>query len=91
MDFLEPYIQPPWLIPQYRYELDAVGDTGVDREGQQPVLRGSFRGIRTSISELLGKRMNRLVREFDTVRDLKVKEEIDRLSRELTKLREPWD
>src|SRR5262249_31495872 len=53
VDFLEPYIHPPWLIPQYRHELDAVGDTVVDREGQQPVLRGSFRGIRSSIRELL--------------------------------------
>ena len=53
LDFLEPYIQPPWLIPQYRHGLDAVGDTVVDREGQQPVLHGSFRGIRTSIRELL--------------------------------------
>jgi hypothetical protein len=35
-------------------------------------------------------RMNRLVREFATVRDPKVKEEIDQLSRELAKLREPW-
>jgi hypothetical protein len=33
--------------------------------------------------------MNRLVREFATVRDPKVKEEIDQLSRELTKLRAP--
>jgi hypothetical protein len=38
LDFLEPYIQPPWLIPQYRHGLDAVGDIVVDREGQQPVL-----------------------------------------------------
>ena len=58
-DFLEPYIQPPWLIPQYRHELDAVGDTVVDREGQQPVLHGSFRGIRTSIRELLANESGR--------------------------------
>ena len=37
LDFLEPYIQPPWLIPQYRHELNAVGDDVVDREGQQQV------------------------------------------------------
>jgi hypothetical protein len=90
LDFLEPYIHPPWLIPQYRHELDTVEDAVVDREVQQQVLRGSFRGIRTSITELLGKRMNRLVREFATGRDPKVKEEIDQLSRQLTKLREPW-
>ncbi len=90
LDFLEPYIQPPSLIPHYRHELGVVGDAVVDREGQQQVLRRSFRSIRTSVRELLGKRMNRLVREFATVRDPKVKEEIDRLSRELTKLREPW-
>jgi len=73
-------------MPQYREELNAV----IDQEGQHRALRASFRGIRTSISELLGKRMNQLVREFGTVRDPKMKEEIDRLSRELTKLREPW-
>src|SRR5262245_58601565 len=88
VDFLEPYIQPPWLIPQYRNELDAVGDNVVDREGQQPVLRGSFEvSARRSESYL---RMSRLVREFATVRDPKVKEKIDQLSRELTKLRKPW-
>src|SRR5262245_8059339 len=61
LDLLEPYIQPPWLIPQYRNELDAVEDNVVDREGQQPVLRGSFRGISTSIRELLANE-SRLVR-----------------------------
>ena len=89
-DFLEPYIQPPSLIAQYRHELDAAGDAVINREGQQQALRASFRGIRTWARELLSKRMNRLVREFATVRDPKVKEEIDQLSREPTKLREPW-
>ena len=78
-DFLEPYIQPPSLIPQYRHELDAAGDAVINREGQQQALRASFRGIRTWARELLSKRMNRLVREFATVRDPKLKEEIDRL------------
>ena len=63
-----------------------MGDTVGYREGQQLVLHGSFRGIRTSIRELLANES--LVREFATVRDPKVKEEIDQLSREPTKLRE---
>ena len=90
LDFLKAFIQPPWLIPHYRHELDAVGDARIGREGQQQALRASFRGIRTWVRELLYERMNRLVREFATIRDPKMKEEIDRLSRQLTKLREPW-
>jgi len=87
LDFLEPYIQPPSLIPQYRHELHAAGDTVM---AQQQVLRASFQGIRTWVRELLRKRMNRIEREFATIRDPKMKEEIDRLSGEVTKLREPW-
>ena len=57
LDFLEPYIQPPSLIPQYRHALDATGDTVM---APQQVLHASFLGIRTWVRELLRKRMNRL-------------------------------
>ena len=87
LDFLEAFIQLAWLIPHYRHALDATGDTVMV---PQQVLHASFLGIRTWVRELLHKRMNRLVREFATIRDPKMKEEIDRLSRQLTKLREPW-
>jgi hypothetical protein len=90
LDFLEPYIRPLWLIPQYRLHLQGERTADFDLKGQQQSLRPCFRGIRTSVRELLGKRMYRLVREFATARDPKIKQEIDLLGRELTKLRQPW-
>jgi hypothetical protein len=53
LDLLEPYIQPAWLIPQFRYHaLDRYGDNDVDREGQQQVLRATFPGIRNAVRVL---------------------------------------
>jgi hypothetical protein len=42
LDFLEPHIQPPWLVPQYRHALDRHRDQDYEREGQQQVLRPTF-------------------------------------------------
>ena len=64
LNLLEPHIQPPWLIPQFRYHLDRDPSVGVDKEGQQQVLRATFRGIRNSVKELIGKLMDALAREF---------------------------
>ena len=36
LDFLEPYVRPQWLIPQYRdHVLDHARTNKVDLEGQQ--------------------------------------------------------
>ena len=90
LDFLEPHIRPTWLIPQYRHALDEPGDKGYEREGQQQVLRPTFDGIRDSVRDLLGRRLDKLVREFAATHDMKVKEEIERLTAEYEKLKEPW-
>ena len=49
LDFLEPYIRPQWLIPQYRdHVLDHDRTNQVALEGQQQVFRATFPGIRDS-------------------------------------------
>src|SRR6266436_3624995 len=88
LDFLEPHIRPAWLVPQYRHALDEPGDQGYEREGQQQVLRPSFNGIRKSVCNLLGIRLDKLARQFATTHDMKVKEEIERLAAEYEKLKE---
>jgi len=90
LDFLEPHIRPAWLGPQYRHALDGHGDQGYEREGQQQVLRPSFEGIRDSVRDALGMRLDKLAREFATTHDMKVKKEIERLNAEYGKLKEPW-
>jgi hypothetical protein len=78
------------LIPQFRYHLDRDPSVEVDREGQQQVLRATFPGIRNSVKELIGKQMDALARRFAATHDMKVKEEIERLAGEYSKLGEPW-
>ena len=90
--FLEPHIQPAWLIPQYReHALDHAQGDGVALEGQQQVLRATFPGIRDCVRELLGKRMDQLAREFAATHNPKVRDELSRLSIERGKLAEPWE
>ena len=89
LDLLEPHVQPAWLIPQFRHNLD--GEQGSDygtREGQQQVFRATFPGIRDSVRELVGQRMDALARKFHETHDMKVKDEIERLAREYGKLGE---
>src|SRR6266436_6146186 len=90
LDFLEPNIRPTWLVPQYRDALDGHGDRPYEREGQQEVLRPRFEGIRDSVRDALGMRLDKLAREFATTHDMKVKKEIERLAAEYGKLKEPW-
>jgi hypothetical protein len=54
------------------------------------VLRPSFDGIRKSVCNLLGIRLDKLARQFAATQDVKVKEEIERLATECGKLKEPW-
>jgi hypothetical protein len=80
LDFLEPHIRPQWLIPQYRdHVLGHDRTTEVALEGQQQVLRATFSGIRDSVRELVGRKMDALTREFAATHDMKVKDEIERL------------
>jgi hypothetical protein len=54
------------------------------------VLRPSFEGIRDSVRDLLGARLDKLKRQFATTHDMKIKEEIERLAPEYEKLKAPW-
>jgi hypothetical protein len=54
------------------------------------VVRPSFEGIRDSVRDALGMRLDKLAREFATTHNMKVKEEIEHLGVEYNKLKEPW-
>jgi len=58
LNLLEPHIWPEWLIPQFRHHLERDPNVEVDKEGQQQVLRATFPGIRESVKDLLGMRMD---------------------------------
>src|SRR5215831_286084 len=89
--FLEPHIQPAWLIPQFRHNLDGEQERDyAAREGQQQVFRATFPGIRDSVSALIVRRMDALARKFHETHDTAVSDAIYGLSRELIKLNEPW-
>jgi hypothetical protein len=90
LDLLEPHIWPEWLIPQFRHHLERDPNVDVDKEDQQQVLRATFPGIRESVKDLLGMRIDALAREVAPTPDTNVKAEIGRLSNELAKLDQPW-
>jgi hypothetical protein len=92
LDFLEPHIRPAWLIPQFRGSLERTLQPHVEvaKERQQQSLRTTFPGIRNAVRVLLEVRMDALAKKFHETHDMKVRDEIYRLSRELIKLDEPW-
>jgi len=90
LNLLEPHIQPPWLIPQFRYHLDRDPSVEVYIKIQQQVLRATFPGIRDSVRELIRRQMDSLALKFHETKDVKISDEIYRLSRELIKLNESW-
>ena len=91
LDFLEPYVRPQWLIPQYRdHVLDHARTNEVDLEGQQQVLRATFPGIRDGVRELLGSTGGCTSEEIPRAHDMAVKDELERLLKEYGKLKEPW-
>jgi hypothetical protein len=49
-----------------------------------------FPGIRNSVKELIGRKMDALARHFAATHDMTVENEIERLAREYGKLGEPW-
>jgi hypothetical protein len=50
-----------------------------------------FPGIRNSVKELIGRKMDALARHFAATNDMTVKNEIDRLARGYGKLGGPWE
>src|SRR5262245_14826649 len=91
LNLLEPHIQPPWLIPQFRYHLDRDPSVEVNNEIQKQALRATFPGIRESVRQLLGKQMDALARKFAATHDMTVKEEVERLLKEYGELEKPWE
>jgi hypothetical protein len=63
----------------------------VTGKANSKVLRVTFPGIRDAVRVLLEVRMDRLALKFHETKDLNVRDEIYRLSRELIKLDEPWE
>jgi len=91
LDSLDRYVWPKWLVPQFRLVAsDGYGQSDVDPEDQQQVLRATFPGIRDAVRELFSVRMDALARKFHETHDMKVPDEIYRLAREYGKLKEPW-
>ena len=91
LTFLEPHVQPEWLIPQFRYHVQRYGQQHWwELEAQQQVLCAIFPRIRESVKELIGKQMDALARNFAATHDMKVKDEINLLAKEYGKLGEPW-
>ena len=91
LTFLEPHIQPEWLISQFRYHVQRYGQQHWwELEAQQQVLCAIFPRIRESLKELIEKQMDALARNFAATHDMKVKDEINLLAKEYGKLGEPW-
>ena len=91
LTFLEPHIQPEWLISQFRYHVQRYGQQHWwELEAQQQVLCAIFPRIRESVKELIEKQMDALARNFAATHDMKVKDEINLLAKEYGKLDEPW-
>jgi len=91
LDFLEPHIQPAWLIPQFRHNLDGKQEHEYcAREGQQQVFRVTFPGIRNSVRAVIGKQADSLARKFHETHDMAVKDELERLLKEYGELGKPW-
>jgi len=78
------------VIPQFHHHIGGERENGYQREGQQQVLRPTFEGIRNSVRELVGKKIDALARQFHQTHDMQVKDEIERLSSELVELDKPW-
>jgi hypothetical protein len=91
LDFLEPHIQPAWLIAQFRHNLDGEREHEyAAREGQQQVFRVTFPGIRNSVRAVIGKQADSLARKFHETHDMAVKDELERLLKEYGELGKPW-
>jgi hypothetical protein len=90
LDLLAPYVRPKLVVAQFRHHSAREGDNNHEKEGQQQVLRATFREIRNSVKELIGTEMDALARDFPDTDDMEVKNAIECLVREYSKLNEPW-
>src|SRR5262245_55718533 len=91
LNLLESHIQPPWLIPQFRYHLDRDPSVEVNIEIQKQALRATFPGIRDAVRELLAVRMDALARKFHETHDMAVKDELERTLKEYGELAKSWE
>ena len=71
------------MIPQFRHSVENEEQPLERRERQQQVLRATFPGIRNCVRELLGVRTDALARRFHETHDMAVKDEIERLLKEM--------
>jgi hypothetical protein len=59
LNFLEPYIQPKWLIPRFRSHINSGSDTYFDLARRQQVLYETFPAIRDGVQTRLGKHIRK--------------------------------
>lgn len=95
LNLLEPYCSPPWLVPQFRNNLKATKTpdallVGAVREGQQQVLRVTFRGIYANVRWLIACRLGQLGTDYCRTKDPGIKGEIERLNAALARLPAEW-
>ena len=64
LDVLEPYCRPEWRVADFRHNLNPCGESGVDREGQQQVLRAYFGGIHENVQTLLSAQIGTLIYRY---------------------------
>jgi hypothetical protein len=88
LNFLEPHVQPKWLIPQYRNALDGSHENEAQKEALEQVLRATIGGIRKACVRLLNNRLDELARRYHTTHDEKIKSELEDLSHRVAKLRD---
>ena len=61
LDLLEPYIRPAWLIPQFPHNLDGERPRILNPgRSTAAFFRATFPGIRDSVRELLGRKIDAL-------------------------------
>jgi hypothetical protein len=90
LDVLESYCRPELRVTGFRHNLNPCGESGVDREAQQQVLRVYFGGIHDAMRKLLLTQIGSLNHRYRKSHNEAVKAELDRLHAELEKLPERW-
>lgn len=85
---LAPYVKPKLVVAQFRHHIAREHRKEHDKEGQQLFLRATFPGIRKSIRELIGREMDALARDFPDTDDIELKNAMECLAEEYSKLGE---
>lgn len=91
LSVVELYVRPEWVVPQFRYHLRREGNSAIDIEDQQAVLRTTFCIINDCVKELVRKTMEALACEYGENCDSKLKEEIWRLIKEYARFKDSWE